>query len=270
MLGGGNRRAIYVVSGVLLMTLVLTVGSILTYAFIVPEIEKGKDRNSLDIVRNGLREMETQIRELLAKGPGSSNIFEINLPEGELRIDPKKDKVTYSIRTRVSYDPGSTSRLNVSVGENNVLTMWSNLTVDLETMYTRIDPGRHTVVMRFEEEVRMVIDEWTLEKNMTGPSVASRTSNHYTSMLDESIEGIDLDGDADTADRWLLYLSDPNEDYVFDTFAIHDSDGNPISKLEELEEGDSFRLEGTPLTVFRVRERYVVLRYARIRMEVKG
>ena len=76
----------------------------------------------------------------------------------------------------------------------------------------------------------------------------------------------DLNRDGDRKDYWILYLSDPNEQYVFDTFAIHEPDGTPVQVLEE---GDCVRLGDLPLMVYRVRERFVVLRYARIRMDVK-
>jgi hypothetical protein len=262
-----NTRSLYVVSGVLLMMFVLTTGSILTYTLIASEIEKGKDRNHLDIVRNLLRDLDTRIRELLSKRVDSSSIFEMNLPKGEIRTSPSQDVVSYSVKTKVSYDPGSTSTLTVSTNENGVLTIASSLNVDLVTAYTRIDPGRYTVSLNLEADDRVRVANWTLQKNTTYPgTVTSSTNNYYTSKMEESDHGIDLNQDGDTADYWLLYLSDPHDDYVFDSVAIHDKDGVRIGVLQE---GDSFRLDGIPLTVLSVRERYVVLRYARIRMDVR-
>ena len=270
-----DTRSLYVVTGALLMTFVLTAGSILTYTLIVPEIEKGKDRNSLAVVRNVLRDLDTQIRELLSQEPDSSRIFSMDLPKGQIRTSPTQDTVSYFVKTRVSYDPGSTSTLTVSKDENNVLTIVSQLPVDLVTAYTRVEAGSYTVSLIFEAEETLRIANWTLQKNTTYPgSVASATSNYYTSKIAESAFGIDLNRDGDTVDQWLLYLSDPNEDYVFDSFAIHNPDNSRIrnpdgSLVPVLQEGDSFRLDGIPLMVFTVRERYVVLRYARIRMDVK-
>jgi hypothetical protein len=96
--------------------------------------------------------------------------------------------------------------------------------------------------------------------------VNSTTGSYYLSRLNESTNGVDLNRDGDEVDYWLLYLSDPDEEYVFSSVAIHQPDGTLV---EVLEEGDSFRLEGVPLTVYQVRERYVVLRYARIRMVLR-
>ncbi len=262
----GNRRGIYLVSGVLLMTLVVTSGSLLTYALISPEIQKAKDRNNLDLMRNVLRNMDTNIRELLISGPNSSVIFRASISHGMLAADPVQDALAYTVKTEVSYDPGSTSNLLVTI-QDGILTMASELPVDLVTQNTRIRPGLYTVILTFERESRIRIDSWTLNKNTTIPgTVGSTTGSYYVSELNESIYGVDINGNGATNDVWTLYMSDPNEEYVFDRVGIHDSTGTLI---EIVGEGDTAKLNGVPLMVYRVRERYVVLRYARIRMEVK-
>ena len=261
-----NRRAIYVVSGALLTTLVVTAGSILTYTLITPQIQKGKDRNNLDVVRNVLTGLDSSILALLANGPNSSRIMRLNIPKGIITTDPRTDALAYSIRTKVGYDPGSTSVLQVQ-RDDKVLTIKIDLPVDLITRYTKISPGQHVVSLTFEKQKWFRISNWTLYKNTSfAGTVNSTTGSYYVTILNESKLGFDLNRDGDRKDSWILYLSDPNEKYVFDTFAIHQSDGTLIRILHE---GDSFRLGDVPLMVYRVRERFVVLRYARIRMDVK-
>lgn len=263
----GNKRGVYIATGALLTTLVVTSGSLLTYFLITPEIEKGVDRNSLDVVRNALRGLDTHIRELLAKSTNSASIFKMTLPKGTITANPQTDTLTFSVKTQVDYDPGSTSTLMVAKTDNDILSIESQLPVDLVTRYTTIKPGDYIITLTFEKEVRIRMANWTLHKNTTFTgTVSSTTSNYYLSSLSESAYGFDLNRDGDRNDTWLLYMSDPNEDYVFDTVAIHESWGDLIATLEE---GDSFRLGGIPLMVYRVRERYVVFRYARIRMEVR-
>lgn len=262
-----DRRAIYIVTGALLTTLVVTTGSLMTYFLIQPQIKKGVDRNNLDVVRNALTDLDLHIRGLLAKGPNTTSIFSMTLPEGVVRADPKEDILSYSIKTKVSYDPGSTSSLSATKTANDLLTMRSSLPVDLVTKNTKIMPGQYIVKLTFEKEVRIRISNWTLYKNTTFPgTVSSTTHNYYVSVLKESSRGADINRDGDKNDTWTLYLSDPDEDYVFDSVAIHDSNGDQIKTVKE---GDALRLGDVPLMVYRVRERYVVLRYARIRMELK-
>lgn len=261
-----SRRAIYAATGALLLTFVVTSGSILTYAIISPEIEKGKDRNNLDLVRNVLRTLDTNIRELLNQRPNATSIFRIITAKGTLIINPVSDQVTYSVGSRVSYDPGSTSSLEVAK-DQNMLTITSNLPVDLVTKNTKIKPGEYVVRLTFEKESFFRIDSWTLIKTALIPGTVNTTSkNYYFSQMNESAYGIDMNRDGDATDSWILYVSDPSEQYVFDTVAVHESDGTLIKVVKE---GQGFELNEVPLMVYRVREKYVVFRYARIRMEVK-
>jgi len=262
-----DRRAVYIATGALLTTLVVTSGSLLTYFLITPQIKRGVDRNNLDVVRNALTDLDTHIKGLLARGPNSTSIFTMTLPEGIVRADPQQDLLSYSIKTKISYDPGSTSSLSATKTGDDILTMRTSLPVDLVTRNTKILPGKYTVKLTFEKEVRIRISNWTLYKNTTfAGTVSSSTNNYYVSTLKEASRGLDINRDGDKNDTWILYLSDPNEDYVFDSVAIHDSNGDHIKTVKE---GDSIRLGDVPLMVYRVRERYVVLRYARIRMELK-
>ena len=261
-----NRRATYVVSGALLTTLVVTAGSILTYTLITPQIQKGKDRNNLDVVRNVLRNLDSNIRGLLANGPNSSKILRLTIPKGIITTNPRTDVVAYSLQTKVKYDPGSTSTLEVE-RTDKLLTIRTDLPVDLVTRYSKIMPGQHVVTLTFEKERWFAVSNWTLHRNASfSGTVNSTTGSYYVSVLNESKVAFDMNRDGDRKDYWILYLSDPNEQYVFDTFAIHEPDGTLVQVLEE---GDCVRLGDLPLMVYRVRERFVVLRYARIRMDVK-
>ncbi len=262
-----GKRGIYVVSGALLTTFVVTSGTLLTYLLITPEIQKGKDRTALDVVRNALRDLDTHIIELLAEGRNSTSVFTMVLPKGVLYVSPDKDTLAYSVKTRVSYNPGSTSKLTAQKTSGNLLTIGSQLPVDLVTKYTTIRPGTYTVQLSFEKEAIFRVSNWTLYKNATfNGTVASKTKNYYISKLSEASYGSDLNRDGDKIDYWTLYLSDPNEAFVFDTVAVHNSDGTLVRMLKE---DDSFRLNSVPLMVYRVRERYVVFRYAMIGMELR-
>jgi len=261
-----DRRAIYVATGALLLAFVVTSGSILTYALISPEIEKEKDRNNLALVRNALRALDTNIRELLNWRPNATRIFTITIPKGTLTVDPVADQFVYVGDSRVSYDPGSTSSLEVAKDRKTV-TITSNLPVDLVTKNTKIKAGSFVVKLSFEKESIFRVENWTLIK--TGPipgTVGTSSSHYYYSKMEESAYGTDINRDGDTADSWILYLSDPGEQYVFDTVAIHEADTTLIKVLKE---GDSFELNGIPFMVYRVREKHVAFRYARIGMEVR-
>jgi len=262
-----DRRAVYIVTGALLTTFVVTAGSLLTFALIAPEIEKRKDENNLDIVKGSLEDFNTQLRELIGEEPNKTTIFTMYLPDGDVSVSPQGDSLSYRTRTKVRYNPGGTSWITVRWGARDTLTMDTTLPVDLVSNYEDIKPGRYTVLLNFEEERRYTVNDWTLHKNTTFlATVSSTTSNYYTSSLNESKEGFDINLDGDQDDVWKLYLSDPNEDYIFDTVAVHGS-GNTL--LAMVTEGDTFELGSTPIMVYRVRERYVVFRYARVRMVVK-
>jgi hypothetical protein len=263
-----DRRALYIATGALLTTFVVTSGSLLTFLLVTPEIEKSKDRNNLDVARNVLLSLDSQLRELLYKGPNSSSIFGLSFAKGEIRTDPLTDVMSYSIKTRVTYDPGSTSTLEADINENTgVLTLRSVLPLDLVTGNTKIPAGSYVVRLTFLREARFRIGDWELHKNTTIPgTVNSSTDNYYQSQLSEYDFDLDINRDGDKNDIWMLYLSDPDEDFVFDTVAIHGGNGEMITLLQE---GDSIRLNGVPFMVYRVRERYVVFRYAQIRMEVR-
>jgi hypothetical protein len=176
--------------------------------------------------------------------------------------------MSYSIKTRVTYDPGSTSTLEADINENTeVLTLRSVLPLDLVTGNTKIPAGSYVVKLTFLREARFRVGDWELYKNTTIPdTVDSSTDNYYQSQLSEYDFDLDINRDGDKHDIWMLYLSDPDEDFVFDTVAIHGGNGEMIALLQE---GDSIRLNGVPFMVYRVRERYVVFRYAQIRMEVR-
>jgi len=145
--------------------------------------------------------------------------------------------------------------------------MTSNLPVDLVTKNTKIKPGEYVVTLTFEKESFFRLDKWSLIKTALIPGTVNTTSgNYYLSQMNESVYGVDINRDGDVTDCWKLYVSDPSEQYVFDTVAIHESDGTLIKVLKE---GQGFELNGVPLMVYRVREKYVVFRYARIRMQVR-
>jgi len=263
-----DRRAVYIATGALLTTFVVTSGSLLTFLLISPEIEKSKDRNNLDVARNALMTLDSELRELLGKGPNSSSIFSLSFAKGEIRTDPQNDLMSYSIKTKVTYDPGSTSTLEAEInGETEVLTLRSVLPFDIVTGNTKIKPGSYVVKLTFLREVRFRVNSWELYQNTTIPNtINSSTGNYYQSQLSEYDYDLDINSDGDKHDIWMLYLSDPDEDFVFDTVAIHNGNGDMIGLLQE---GDSIRLNGVPLMVYKVRERYVVFRYAQIRMEVR-
>ncbi len=262
-----DHRAVYIVTGALLTTLVVTAGSILTYTLIAPEIEKRKDENNLDLAKDSLMDLNSHVMDLLAKGPKSTAIFTMVVPGGDISVDEDQNSVSYLTRTKVDYNPGSKSTLSVSRSTKDTLSMDSSLPVDLVSRYDNIKPGQYTVVLSFEKERLFRIEDWTLHKNTTfAGTVSSSTSNYYTSRLNETAIDWDINRDGDKNDVWRLYLSDPNEDYIFDSVAIHDAGGN---LLEVLEEGDNFQLGSIPIMVYRVRERYVVFRYAQMKMVVK-
>jgi hypothetical protein len=277
-----SNRGLYVAAGALLTTAVLTAGSLLTFLVISPQIEKGKDRTNLDVVKNVLLDLDANIRELLAKSPNSTRIFTVLIPKGELRADPDVDLISYSIKTTVDYDTADTSTLQTERNQqNDVLTIRDVLPVDLVTRNTKIRPGRYVVSLTFEREAKLNVSDWKLHRNATfNGTVSSTTGSYYEAQLREDTSGRDINLDGDTDDHWILCLSDPNEGYVFDTVAIHsstDPHGFSLSSTEALgyspigivEEGDSLRLDGVPLIVYRVRERYVVFRYAMIRMDLQ-
>ena len=277
-----SNRGIYVAAGALLTTAVLTAGSLLTFLVINPQIEKGKDRANLDVVKNVLLDLDANIRDLLTKSPNSNRIFTVLLPKGELRADPDADMISYSIKTSVDYDTGDTSTLQTEKNQqNDVLTIRDILPVDLVTRNTRIRPGRYVVSLTFEREAKLNVSDWKLHRNASfNGTVSSTTGSYYEGQLREDSSGQDINLDGDKDDHWILCLSDPNEDYVFDTVAIHsstDPHGFSLSSTEALGyspidivgEGEFFRLDGVPLIVYRVKERYVVFRYAMIRMELQ-
>lgn len=265
-----GKRGIYVITGALLTTFVVTSGTLLTYLLITPEIQKGKDRTALDAVRNSLRDLDTRMAELLADGVNSTSIFTMVLPNGVLKFSPDNDTLAYSVKTRVNYNPGSTSKLTTLTARRStghLLTVESQLPVDLDTRYTAIRPGTYVVELTFEKESILTIDKWTLDRNATYGVLASKTNNYYISKLSEATHASDLNSLGVNTDSWMLYLSDPNEAFVFDTVAVHNTDSNRTFVLGE---DESFRLSPTvPLMVYRVRERYVVFRYAMIRMELR-
>jgi len=264
----GNRRAVYIATGALMTTLVVTSGSLLTFMLISPEIEKSKDRNDLDVARNVLLMLDAKMRELLTKGPNSTSIFGLSFADGEIVTDPRIDVMEYVIKTKVSYDPGSSSNLIVEKNdETDVLSLRSVLPFDIVTGNTKVPAGKYMVKLTFAKERRFRISTWELYKNTTFEgTVESTTDSYYTAYLSEYEQDVDINQNGEKYDSWMMYLSDPNEDFVFDTVAIHDGNGEMIALLHE---GDSIRLNGIPLMVYRVRERFVVFRYAQIRMEVR-
>jgi len=262
-----GKRGVHIVTAGLLSFLVVVSISIATYYLVSTEIERTKQGNNVDLLRNSMLTLYSRTKGILAEREGHLETFSLSIPAGTLRIEPVMDLVNLTVVTDRPYNPGGTDYLNVTELPGGGIAMTMSLPADAVTQNTMVGEGLYTVSLVLESVKNLVIDNWTLNTNGSAPTGVSTVSgNWYSSVLTESPHGVDLNGDGDGGDLWYIYVSDPGEEYVFDTAVLHDSLGNP---LETVLEGDTFRLGVRPLAVTTVRERKVVFRYMRVRITVE-
>ena len=260
------NRGVHIVTASLLTFLVLVSVSFAAYFMVSAAIEKGKQRGDVDVLKDSMVNLYSKAKGLQTRREGHTETFTLAIPAGTLRISPPRDLANLTVITKYNHDPGGTSFLHVASLPNGGVIMTMRLPVDVVTSNTVIDEGHHPLSVKVEVAKSFDIGNWTLHANGTMPDgVSSVTGNWYSTALAEPSLDFDLNGDGDRDDAWYLYISDPSEEYVFDTAVVHDSGGNLIVVLHE---EDTFRLGGRPLTATTIRERKLVLRYVRVRLSV--
>jgi len=262
-----GKRGVHIVTAGLLTFLVVVSISIATYYLVSTEIERTKQGRNVDLLRDSMLTLYSRARGIRVEREGHVETFSLSIPAGTLRIDPDLDLVNLTVVTDRPYNPGGTDYLNVTDLPGGGVAMTMRLPVDAVTQNTRVGEGRYTASLVVEAVKNLVIGNWTLNTNVSAPTgVSTASGNWYSSVLPEATHGVDLNGDGDRGDLWYVYVSDPGEEYVFDTAVLHDSLGNP---LETVLEGDTFRLGVRPLAATTVRERKVVFRYVRVSITVE-
>jgi hypothetical protein len=265
MLSG--KRGVHTVTAGLLTFLVVVSVSLATFYMVSAEIEKGKQRRNVDVLRESMLTLYAKAKGLRTRKEGYIETFSLSIPAGTLRIDPRLDLANLTVSTKYDHDPRSTDVLNVTILPSGGVKMVMRLPVDLVTTNTVIDQGQHSIGLKVEKVGIITMGNWTLNANGTTPQgVSTVTGNYYSTSLDEEFRGFDLNGDGDQDDTWNLYICDPGEEFVFDTAVLHDSADDLVGVIQE---GDTFRLGGRPFTATTVRERKVVLRYVRLRLTVE-
>jgi hypothetical protein len=262
-----GNRAIHTVTAGLLTFLVVVSISLATFYMVSAEIERGKQRRDVDVLRESMLMLYAKAKGLQTRKEGYLETFSLSIPAGTLHINPRLDLVNLTVTTKYNHDPGGTDVLNITVLPSGGVKMVMRLPVDLVTSNTVIDQGQHSIGLKVEKVGIISMGNWTLNANGTAPQgVSTVTGNYYSTSLDEAPYGFDLNGDGDEADSWYIYICDPGEEFVFDTAVLHDSDDNLVGILNE---GDTFRLGDRPFTATTVKERKVVLRYVRARLSIE-
>lgn len=162
----------------IIYTLIVLVAITITLSFVLPEIEKMKDRVAFENAKSMMRKLDEAIREVVSEGTYSSRIVTISLDRGNLIVYNGTGKIEYRLESTADIvSPGVERKLG-----NIIIAGGDDVTVEekdgkiimrnsyLEVNFTRLGNTSYYVpvnVSRVIESVKLLRENTTIYPEMS-------------------------------------------------------------------------------------------------------